>query len=64
MIKPVNVWEAVMWASVAGMLVCAPITALVQQDPTGTWVTLIAAMTAAIAAGGERHRVLQGRGRD
>ncbi|KII00058.1 hypothetical protein LP52_03750 [Streptomonospora alba] len=61
MIKPVNVWEAVMWASAAVALVCAGITAVVQDDGIGAWTALVAAMIIAVAAGGERRRVLQRR---
>lgn len=53
-----------MWASVAVMLACAPITALVQHDLTGTWVTLVAATVVLIASTAERRRVQRQRRAD
>lgn len=64
MAKPVNKWEAIMWASVAVMLVCAVITVVVQDNRSGAWISLMAAMIILIAAGGERRRVQQRRNRD
>ncbi|SFT55294.1 hypothetical protein SAMN04487904_103365 [Actinopolyspora lacussalsi subsp. righensis] len=64
MIKPVNVWEALMWGSLAVIPLCAVITAVVRRDPAGTWATLMSAMIVLIAAVGERRRLRQQRIQD
>ncbi|WP_026152473.1 hypothetical protein [Actinopolyspora halophila] len=59
MVKPVSAWEIVMWGSVAVMLVCAVITAVVQNDPSGTLGILLAAAAMLFAAAGQRRRMRQ-----
>ncbi|MUL42626.1 hypothetical protein FZ103_15845 [Streptomonospora sp. PA3] len=61
--KPVSPWETVIWIAAAIALVCAVVTALVQEDRTGTWVSLIVVGILAVAAGGERRRVQNQRDR-
>ncbi|MEV0841461.1 hypothetical protein AB0I55_18135 [Actinocatenispora sera] len=55
--KPVSGCEAIIWASTAVALVCAVITALVQHNRAGAWVSLMAALVMIIMAGAERRRV-------
>ncbi|MGJ7906939.1 hypothetical protein ACOQFL_10695 [Actinopolyspora sp. H202] len=57
MLKPLNVWEVLMWGSLAVILVCAVITVAVQRDPIGAWATLMSAMVVLLAAVGERRRL-------
>ncbi len=58
MTKPVNKWEAIMWASVAVMLVGAVITAVVHDNLRGVWVLCVTAGIVILAAVNERRRVL------
>lgn len=60
MVKPLSVWEGIMWAAVAVSVVCAVITALAQDNARGAWVIFIVAGVIVIAAGGERRRVQRG----
>ena len=59
-VKPVNVWESIMWVAAAVSLVCAVITFLVQDSPNAAWVLFIVALVILIASGGERRRVQRG----
>ncbi|MDT0302475.1 hypothetical protein [Streptomonospora wellingtoniae] len=61
--KPVSAWETVMWVCAAVALVSSGITAAVQDNPIGAWVSLVVAAVIAVAAGAERRRVLQRRDR-